>query len=119
MCNLKTLTLGSLNTQSLHLLNGRLHADEHRTGDDAMPDVQFLHAINRGDREDIVVGQSMAGVEMQARCLGERAGRFEDLKLFLAKRIGGRVSVAAGVKFDRFGGEFFGEGDLIFGRIDE
>ena len=81
-----SLTSGSLNAQRLHLLNGGLHANKHRAGNDAVPNVQFLHAVDRGDREHIAVGQSMAGMEMQPRCFGEFAGRFENLKLFKAKR---------------------------------
>src|SRR6266542_1405516 len=52
--------------QRLHLAHGVAQPDEQRPGDDRVPDVQFAHAGERGDRLHIDVIERVARVEPHA-----------------------------------------------------
>jgi hypothetical protein len=57
--------------------NCLLQPDEDRLADEKMADVQFNDLCQRGDGPDRVVGQSVAGVDLQADA-NAVARRFRD-----------------------------------------
>ena len=61
------VSLERLTYQPLHVADGLFEADHDRAGDDAVADVQLAHVGDRGDRLDVAVGESVAGVEQEAR----------------------------------------------------
>ena len=53
---------------------GGLDPDEDRVADDAMADVEDMHAWNPADRRDVGEGEAVAGVDDQAGGLGSFGG---------------------------------------------
>ena len=64
-----------------------------------MADVELGNLGNRRDWRDIVIGQSVACVRLNAVARGERGGVADPAQLFGA-RGSGQLGIGAGVKFD-------------------
>src|SRR5687768_1898967 len=82
-----------------HFCDARIEAGEDRLADQEMPDVEFGDLRNGGDGDDIVEGETVAGMGLDPVLGGERGGIGEAAEFFhtgLAVAVG----VAAGVEFD-------------------
>jgi hypothetical protein len=51
--------MGAMN-RFLHVAHGLLHADEHRSRHDAVPDIQLLDAGNHRHRLDVLIIQTVS-----------------------------------------------------------
>ena len=82
--------------------------DHDRSGDDAVADVQLVHAVDGGDRFHVAVSQAVAGVEREAGGSHMLSGRDQavqfglDLRLLVPRRCDG---IGTGVQLDRIGAE--------------
>ena len=77
-------------------------------GDDAVADVQFVHAGNFSNGQGVVVVQAVAGVYHQAEFQCQRSGFTDALQLLLLSLRGFRIGVVAGVDFNGRGTTFTG-----------
>src|SRR5438477_8159663 len=55
----------------LHLAYGSLHAYQHGSRDNAVPDIQLFHARNTADGHNVGVVESMSQVDLQAVFTGK------------------------------------------------
>ena len=68
----------------LHLCHGIIHAIKDRAGDNGMTDIQLLQLGDGGDRLDVVIVETMAGVHLQAQAMAVFHGMDDLLQLLVA-----------------------------------
>ena len=90
----------SRQNQRFHLRHRRLEPDKQRMGHQRMADVQFVDALDRRHRFDVVIVQAVAGIDDQALGQAKRHAIGHALEFFshFGRRLG--IGVTTGVQFD-------------------
>src|SRR5918992_1676190 len=101
-----------------HLTYSLLDADDDGTSDDAVADVEFDNLGDCGDRRDIFVIETVAGVHLETEGLRESCCIHDRLPLFLPFR-SGQIAICAGVDFNSVSAHFARCFDLCGVAIDE
>ena len=83
-----------------------------------MADVELPHLRDGGDRLDVVIGEAVAGMDLDAVLGGERGGVGEAAQL-RALRLSGHLGIAAGVQLDDRRAERQRRLDLLRIGLDE
>ena len=105
-------TLLTSRDQTFHFPHRLGQADHDGSGDDAVPDIQLAHFVDRRDRANVAIGQAMAGVQKHFLIEHNGGGLLEDSKfssLGFARRGQG---VPARVQLDGVGPELPADDDL-------
>ena len=63
--------------QVAHLPDRLLQSDRQGPGHDGVADVQFLHALDGGDRFDVGIGEAVAGIDPEPQLPGDHGGFLE------------------------------------------
>ena len=109
----------SLIDQLAHVFYGLVKATDHRTGNDAMADVQLVHSGNCRDRQRVVIVQTVAGVNHQPQLQRQRCCLTNTLELCGLHVGAGGIGIVTGMNF--YGGRttFTGRANLCRIRIDK
>ena len=88
-------------------------------GHQRMANIQFVDALDRRDRFDVVVMQTVTGIHDQALGQAKRDAISNSLQFFCNVARGLCIGVTAGVQFDSRCSDTFGRRDLPLIRVDE
>jgi hypothetical protein len=107
-----------LPNQGSHFADCFFQANENSAGNDRVPDVEFDHVRQAGNILNVIAMQSVAGIDLQAKCMSGNTGNMQPFKLLFLPDTSG-VGIGSCVQFHNRGAAIAGCLELLLVWVDE